>query len=222
VYAWCSHSESCSTLKSGPACLNGGCEQYRKQKCTHGIVYLHKYHPTATEFNSLVKNLTIKFNKMSNHRDKQPDDGEFHSQPVPKASSWILKKWRRPGKSVGEPSSSPQNPPEHPPENPPGNPPENPPENPQPRHKWIFPNEGSDNWSIDVVDFYINGDAQFCYSKFLDLNKLDRDFWGTLLGYQCNGRLWPMVNLLCFNTNYSIYNIICMILTNNFVIRHSM
>ncbi|KAL8209068.1 hypothetical protein R6Q57_008480 [Mikania cordata] len=38
---------------------------------------------------------------------------------------------------------------------------------PQQKRKWAIPNEESNKWSQDVVEFYNNDDAPFCYSFFL-------------------------------------------------------
>jgi hypothetical protein len=65
-----------------------------------------------------------------------------------------------------------------------------PPEN-EPR--WYRPIEESRYWSKNVIVFYHNGDAPFCYSGFLGSKKLGSDFWGTLLGYQGNGYLSTLV-----------------------------
>ncbi|KAD1215660.1 hypothetical protein E3N88_43152 [Mikania micrantha] len=34
--------------------------------------------------------------------------------------------------------------------------------------------------SQDAIEFYNNGDAPYCYSRILGLNKLHTDFWGVL------------------------------------------
>ncbi|KAD7479928.1 hypothetical protein E3N88_03064 [Mikania micrantha] len=125
---------------------------------------------------------------MAHNRGKEVvDDEEYHSQPAPKASKWIFQKWRRQPKETSENASS-------------SNPPEDKTEKiaddleeiPQKKRNWAIPNEDSNKWSQDVVEFYNNGDAPFCYSIFFKDKKLDGDFWGTLLGYRCNGQLWPM------------------------------
>ncbi|KAL8211168.1 hypothetical protein R6Q57_005605 [Mikania cordata] len=46
--------------------------------------------------------------------------------------------------------------------------------------------------SWDSMEFYNNGDAPYCYSRILGLNKLHTDFWGVLLGYLNDGRLYAI------------------------------
>ncbi|KAL8199722.1 hypothetical protein R6Q57_013290, partial [Mikania cordata] len=46
--------------------------------------------------------------------------------------------------------------------------------------------------SRDSMEFYNNGDAPYCYSRILGLNKLHTDFWGVLLGYLNDGRLYAI------------------------------
>ncbi|KAL8231021.1 hypothetical protein R6Q57_000799 [Mikania cordata] len=46
--------------------------------------------------------------------------------------------------------------------------------------------------SRDAMEFYNNGDAPYCYSRILGLNKLHTDFWGVLLGYLNDGRLYAI------------------------------
>ncbi|KAL8259378.1 hypothetical protein R6Q59_027331 [Mikania micrantha] len=95
-------------------------------------------------------------------------DKHYSSQPTDKPSKWILSKWRT-LKSNTE-GSSDQN---H--------------ENvghvteAVKKRKWAIPN---------VVEFYQNGDSTYCYSAvFFKNEKLDKQFWCTLLGYGCNGNL---------------------------------
>ncbi|KAD5508260.1 hypothetical protein E3N88_15963 [Mikania micrantha] len=58
------------------------------------------------------------------------------------------------------------------------------------KRKWAILDDESDNWSNNVVEFYQNGDSTYCYSAvFFKNEKLDKQFWGTLLGYGCNGNL---------------------------------
>ncbi|KAL8256000.1 hypothetical protein R6Q59_031067 [Mikania micrantha] len=53
-----------------------------------------------------------------------------------------------------------------------------------------IPDDESDNKSKDVVEFFHAGDSAFCYSAvFFNDEKLDKRFWGTLLGYYDNGHL---------------------------------
>ncbi|KAL8231017.1 hypothetical protein R6Q57_000795 [Mikania cordata] len=47
--------------------------------------------------------------------------------------------------------------------------------------------------SRDAMEFYNNGDAPYCYSRILGLNKLHTDFWGVLLGYLNDGRLYAIL-----------------------------
>ncbi|KAD1742252.1 hypothetical protein E3N88_42368 [Mikania micrantha] len=125
---------------------------------------------------------------MAHNRGKEVvDDEEYHSQPAPKASKWIFQKWRRQPKETSENASS-----SNPPEDKTEKTAEDLEEIPQKKRNWAIPNEDSNKWSQDVVEFYNNGDAPFCYSIFFKDRKLDGDFWGTLLGYRCNGQLWPM------------------------------
>jgi len=51
-------------------------------------------------------------------------------------------------------------------------------------------------WSQNIADFLRHGDAPFCYSIFIRNEELGPDFWGTLLGYQNNGYLSPLVRFL--------------------------
>ncbi|KAL8260878.1 hypothetical protein R6Q59_024927 [Mikania micrantha] len=46
--------------------------------------------------------------------------------------------------------------------------------------------------SRDAIEFYNNGDAPYCYSRILGLNKLHSNFWGVLLGYLNDGRLYSI------------------------------
>ncbi|KAL8268264.1 hypothetical protein R6Q59_002062, partial [Mikania micrantha] len=94
-----------------------------------------------------------------------------------KPSKWILSKWRT-LKSNTEGSSDNHH------------------ENVGPvieavkNRRWAIPDDESDNWSNAVVEFYQNGDSTYCYSAvFFKNEKLDKQFWGTLLGYGCNGNL---------------------------------
>ncbi|KAL8210249.1 hypothetical protein R6Q57_006981 [Mikania cordata] len=58
------------------------------------------------------------------------------------------------------------------------------------KRKWVIPDDESDNLSKDVVEFFHAGDSAFCYSAvFFNDEKLDKRFWGTLLGYYVNGHL---------------------------------
>ncbi|KAK9070365.1 hypothetical protein SSX86_010767 [Deinandra increscens subsp. villosa] len=52
------------------------------------------------------------------------------------------------------------------------------------RRRWAIPDDECDNWSKDVLEFYNNGDQPYCYSAlFFQEIKLDKSFWGPLLGY---------------------------------------
>ncbi|KAL8205061.1 hypothetical protein R6Q57_010684 [Mikania cordata] len=63
------------------------------------------------------------------------------------------------------------------------------------KRKWAIPDDESDNWSKDVVEFFHAGDSAFCYSAvFFNNEKLDKRFLGTLLGYYDNGHLSSTVN----------------------------
>ncbi|KAD3641152.1 hypothetical protein R6Q59_027356 [Mikania micrantha] len=104
-------------------------------------------------------------------------DKQFFSQPTDKPSKWILSKWRT-LKSNTE-GSSDQNHQNAEPVN-----------EPVKKRKWAIPDDESDNWSNDVVEFYQNGDSTYCYSAvFFKNERLDTQFWGTLLGYSSNGNL---------------------------------
>lgn len=115
-------------------------------------------------------------------------DNQYNSQPVRKSSDWVLQKWRRPKNNSGASSSSGQAP----------NNEEHVPAfvaNRQSTHQrrsqqWAIPDDESDNWSPDVVTFYNDGDSPFCYSGvFYTPVKLDKRFWGALLGARFHGYL---------------------------------
>ncbi|KAL8204848.1 hypothetical protein R6Q57_010471 [Mikania cordata] len=43
------------------------------------------------------------------------------------------------------------------------------------KHKWAIPDNESDNWSKDVVEFFHAGDSAFCYyAVFFNDEKLDK------------------------------------------------
>ncbi|KAI3760642.1 hypothetical protein L1987_51040 [Smallanthus sonchifolius] len=108
-------------------------------------------------------------------------DDQYNSQPIRKPSSWILDKWRRPKNTEGSSSSEQQNPA--------GNQPDN---FQRPRNRWAIPDDESHNWSETILDFYNHGDKPFCYSAvFFREAKLDKRFWGSLLGFRNNGYLLP-------------------------------
>lgn len=108
------------------------------------------------------------------------DNNQYHSQPPPKVSTSILSKWRRPKNNTGSTSSTSQ---DQPIEIPPFVQPQNVNEDRQVRRRWAIPDDVHENWSKDVVEFFNKGDSSFCYSAvFYNLVKLDKRFWGTLLG----------------------------------------
>jgi hypothetical protein len=117
---------------------------------------------------------------------------QYNSQPPANHSSWILNKWRRSSKHDGSSSSGTANPQEFPVE-------QNFTANRRSVHrentrKWAIMDDESYNWSENVVDFYNNGDSQFCYSVVFFSNlKLDKQFWGALLG---RGYLTAAVRIL--------------------------
>ncbi|KAD4888164.1 hypothetical protein E3N88_20237 [Mikania micrantha] len=114
-------------------------------------------------------------------------DKQYSSQPLEKPSKWILSKWRRPNfqnetspdkcnEMQGEGSRSN--------------------ETKQPQQikklKCAIPDDESEKWSKDAIEFFNKGDSSFCYSAvFFKSEKLDKRFWGTLLGYCSNGYLTP-------------------------------
>ncbi|KAL8236768.1 hypothetical protein R6Q59_017849 [Mikania micrantha] len=114
-------------------------------------------------------------------------DKQYSSQPVNKPSKWILSKWRRPNfgnetspdkcnEMQGEGSRSNET------------------KQPQQikKRKWAIPDDESEKWSKDAIEFFNKGDSPFCYSAvFFKSEKLDKRFWGTLLGYCSNGYLTP-------------------------------
>ncbi|KAL8259894.1 hypothetical protein R6Q59_027847 [Mikania micrantha] len=115
---------------------------------------------------------------------------EYYSQPAPKSSAWILNKFRSRPSNTGPSSSNNEIPPQIP----------NPPKNPTVdnnlsgrKSSWAIPDDECDNWSEDVIEFLKHGDTPFCYSVvfFRDV-KLDKLFWGTLLGERNYGRLNEM------------------------------
>lgn len=122
-------------------------------------------------------------------------DNQYNSQPVPKTSDWVLQKWRRPKNNSGASSSSgaTRHSEEH---------------NPDfvaNRHsthqrrpqQWAIPDDECGNWSPDVVSFYNDGDSPFCYSGvFYSALKLDKRFWGTLLGLRSHGYLSEEVRII--------------------------
>ncbi|KAD2392886.1 hypothetical protein E3N88_39863 [Mikania micrantha] len=117
---------------------------------------------------------------MANNRGKEVvDDDEYHSQPAPKASKWIFQKRRRQPNEKSENVSSStliQNTEEVSLKNPHEDKSEKTTEDveeiPQQKRKLAIPNEESNKWSQDVVEFYNNGDAPLCYSLFLKIGSL--------------------------------------------------
>ncbi|KAD4584579.1 hypothetical protein E3N88_22180 [Mikania micrantha] len=74
------------------------------------------------------------------------------------------------------------------------------------KRKWAIPDDESDNWSNDVVEFYQNDDSTYCYSTvFFKNEKLDKHFWGTLLGCGCNGNLSSNIKFPSDNVRIAIY-----------------
>ncbi|KAL8243101.1 hypothetical protein R6Q59_009359 [Mikania micrantha] len=128
---------------------------------------------------------------MDNRRNKQTVNDEYNSQPVQKASTWVFQKWRRTTKNASSSASSAHEQPQE----------EQPQEEPEYTHnrrsvhrqrvrKWAILDDESENWSTNVEQFYLDGDAPFCYSVVFNTPlPLDRSFWGTLLGYTSNGYL---------------------------------
>ncbi|KAL8199742.1 hypothetical protein R6Q57_013310 [Mikania cordata] len=94
-------------------------------------------------------------------------DKQYSSQPVDKPSKWILSKWRRPNcRNETSPDKCNEMKGEG--------------------------NDESEKWSTDAIEFFNTGDSSFCYSAvFYKSEKLDKRFWGTLLGYCSNGYLTP-------------------------------
>ena len=137
---------------------------------------------------------------MSKQNGKELVDEQYNSQPIKKSSSWVPFKWRR--LSLKQSASSSQDVLVFPPQNQrevesPKDviviPTQNERETIERRKAFIFPCEDTYKWSQSADEFYNNGDASFCYSRFFGDNPLDNDFWGTLLGYRSEGRLSPMV-----------------------------
>ncbi|KAD2394326.1 hypothetical protein E3N88_41303 [Mikania micrantha] len=116
----------------------------------------------------------------TNNRGKEVvDDEEYHSQPTPKASKWIFQKWRRQPKEKSENASSStliQNTEQVCLKNPHEDKTEDVEEIPQQKRKWAIPNEDSNKWSQDVLEFYNNGDAPFCYSLYLKVHNANDDY----------------------------------------------
>ena len=50
------------------------------------------------------------------------------------------------------------------------------------------------NWSRNVLQFYYNGDQPGCTSDYGDDGVLDRNWWGTLLGFERGGLIWSYVS----------------------------
>ncbi|KAL8232225.1 hypothetical protein R6Q57_002003 [Mikania cordata] len=136
---------------------------------------------------------------MDNQRNKEVVSDEYNFQPVKKTSSWVFQKWRRPSKNVGSSTSSGHEPPPQPDQmaythtnQPTGFVPNRRSVHQQSVRKWAILDDESENWSKNVEEFFVNGDSPFCYSGVFNRPlQLDRRFWGTLLGYTCNGYLTP-------------------------------
>ncbi|KAD2132532.1 hypothetical protein E3N88_24791 [Mikania micrantha] len=139
-------------------------------------------------------------------------DKQYSSQPVEKPSKWILSKWRRPN---FQNETSPDNVNEMQGEGSRSN------ETKQPqqikKRKWAIPDDESEKWSKDVIEFFNNGDSPFCYSAvFFNSEKLDKRFWGTLLGYCNNGYLTPNVRIHILNL-FNLFNLFNNLYINLFV-----
>ncbi|KAL8191789.1 hypothetical protein R6Q57_028520 [Mikania cordata] len=150
---------------------------------------------------------------MSNRRGKDLINEDDNCQPVLKSSTWILEKLRNPNKCSLSSSSTSKTTYKSPPEIQT----ENRPENSQPTdraeqrsRRWTIPDDESDNWSKDVIEFFNNGDASFCYSVvFYTPLKLDQLFWGTLLGYMGNGYLSAAVKIYSFMFDKYVLKTLC-------------
>lgn len=127
------------------------------------------------------------------------NDGFFCSQPVPKTTKNHDNNWRRVRRpsivDVSGTSSSSHSV---------GHEEEHPVERPQQSNTFAVVVEETRNWSKDALDFYNNGDAPFCHSRFIT-KPLDRKFWGALLGLEDNGCLSSLVSDY-LNFNYIATN----------------
>ncbi|KAL8197679.1 hypothetical protein R6Q57_024327 [Mikania cordata] len=126
---------------------------------------------------------------MSNPYEKESVE-QYHSQPTKNSLSWVSNKWRRlsfkhSASSSVVPKTSRDD----------ANVPMDgaskvPMDDTSKVHMENAPvNKESHSLSKDAIEFYNKGDAPFCYSRILGLNKLHTDFWGVLLGYLNDGRL---------------------------------
>ncbi|XP_021980578.1 uncharacterized protein LOC110876724 [Helianthus annuus] len=53
--------------------------------------------------------------------------------------------------------------------------------------RWIIEDDRYDNWSPNVLEFYYDGDTPTCYSTYMGVTPLGKDWWGGLLGFCGNG-----------------------------------
>lgn len=53
--------------------------------------------------------------------------------------------------------------------------------------RWIIEDDRYDNWSPNVLEFYYDGDTPTCYSTYMGITPLGKDWWGGLLGFCGNG-----------------------------------
>ncbi|KAD4584806.1 hypothetical protein E3N88_22407 [Mikania micrantha] len=121
---------------------------------------------------------------MSNPREKNVADNEqYHSQPTKNSLSWVPNNWRRLSlKNPASSSSVPKTTMNDVTKDVMDEAAKVPVEDGQDKNE-------SHTLSRDAMEFYNNGDAPYCYSRILGLNKLHTDFWGVLLGYLNDGCL---------------------------------
>ncbi|KAL8207782.1 hypothetical protein R6Q57_007194 [Mikania cordata] len=124
---------------------------------------------------------------MSNPREKNvADDEQYHSQPTKNSLSWVPNKWRRLSlKNSASSSSVPKTTMNDVTKDIMDEAAKDPVEDAQDKNE-------SHTLSRDAMEFYNNGDAPYCYSRILGLNKLHTDFWGVLLGYLNDSRLYAI------------------------------
>ncbi|KAL8211262.1 hypothetical protein R6Q57_005699 [Mikania cordata] len=124
---------------------------------------------------------------MSNPREKNvPDDKQYHSHPTKNSLSWVPNKWRRLSLKNHAASSSV-----------PKTTMNDVTKDVMDEAAKVHVEDAQDKneshaLSQDAMEFYNNGDAPYCYSRILGLNKLHTDFWGVLLGYLNDGRLYAI------------------------------
>ncbi|KAL8214029.1 hypothetical protein R6Q57_003478 [Mikania cordata] len=121
---------------------------------------------------------------MLNPRGKNvADDEQYHSQSTKNSLSWVPNKWRRLSlKNHATSSSVPKTTMNDVTKDVMDEAAKVPVEDAQDKNE-------SRTLSRDAMEFYNNGDAPYCYSRILGLNKLHTDFWGVVLGYLNDGRL---------------------------------